>query len=158
MQATPDMALLLVPGLLGFGASALCPVGRNNAGNDVPFRPPAAAFGVVWPVLYLLLGACLRLAARGRDAAGGAALAALVAALTAWIPVTSCASLKREGVWLLLVAILACGYAMVIDRRYALLLLPLLVWLSFATLMSAWSVGVQGMKDSGPLGGSYFLR
>ena len=139
----PAMLIAALPALLGYGATALCPVGRNNSGSEIPFRPPAVVFGVVWPVLYAMLGWSAYLAV-GRPAAL-AVHAALVAMLTAWIPLTSCYGRIKEGVWLLLASVLACLYAVALDdtRRTALLLLPLVTWLSFATLMSAFQTALR---------------
>lgn len=137
------MLVAAVPALLGYAAAAACPVSGANSGAEIPFRPPALAFGVVWPVLYLLLGVSTYLALR-RPAAL-AAHAALIAMLTAWIPLTSCYDRVREGVWLLVASVLACAYAVALDpgRRTALLLLPLTVWLSFATLMAAFQTAMR---------------
>lgn len=143
MLFEPAMLVAALPAALGYGATALCPVGENNSGAEIPFRPPAVVFGVVWPVLYGMLGWSMYLAL-GRPAAL-AAHVALVAMLTAWIPLTSCQGRIREGVWLLLASVLACLYAVALDpgRRTALLLLPLATWLSFATLMSAFQTAMR---------------
>eukprot|EP00873_Tetraselmis_striata_P033763 jgi/Tetstr1/454027/TSEL_040946.t1 len=137
------MLIAVVPSALGYGMAALCPVRQGNSGDDIPFRPPAAVFGIVWPVLYALLGWSMYRSWAEPAPARLAAHAALVAMITAWIPLTSCQGRIREGVWLLLASVLACAYAVALDgtRTTALLLLPLLTWLSFATLMSAWQTG-----------------
>lgn len=132
----------MVPAALGYGASVACPVGRNNSGAEIPFRPPAFVFGIVWPILYAMLGWSMYLSSAGHPVRF-ALHALLTAMLTAWIPLTSCYGRKKEGVWLLLASVLTCGYAMALDASARLLLLPLIVWLSFATLMSAWQTGAQ---------------
>jgi len=50
---------LMLPAVLGFGSSHVCPMGKN-IGEFIPQRPPAFVFGIVWPVLYLLIGYSLK--------------------------------------------------------------------------------------------------
>lgn len=143
IKVKPAMLVAAVPALLGYGAAVLCPVGENNSGAEIPFRPPAVVFGIVWPVLYGMLGWSMYLSL-GKPVAL-AVHAALVTMLTAWIPLTSCYGRIKEGVWLLLGSVLTCLYAMALDpkRRTTLLLLPLVTWLSFATLMSAFQTALR---------------
>tara|TARA_Y100001970_G_C14236933_1_gene862406 strand:+ start:427 stop:819 length:393 start_codon:yes stop_codon:yes gene_type:complete len=46
---------LLLPLFSVYVVGAFYPVG-NEAGKDIPFRPPSWVFGVVWPILLLLIG------------------------------------------------------------------------------------------------------
>ena len=48
---------LLFAMILGFGINLIpkCKISRNS-GNIVKFRPPSFVFGIVWPILYILLG------------------------------------------------------------------------------------------------------
>jgi tryptophan-rich sensory protein len=97
-------------------------------------------FGVVWPVLYGLLGYSSHLAALSRDPARLALHLAISLALAGWLVLDSCMRRVKEGVWLMAATALACCYAIALDRgrTTALLLMPLAAWLSFATLMSAF--------------------
>ena len=47
--------LALLPGATGDSVAALCPIGR---GRPHPFLPPIA-FRIIWPFLYLSVGAAL---------------------------------------------------------------------------------------------------
>lgn len=129
--------LVPAPAILGFATAAVCPMTRS-AGASVPFRPPAFVFGVVWPVLYGLLGYSTLLAAG--DPARLALHLAISLALAGWIVLDSCMRRVKEGVWLMAATALACCYAIALDRgrTTALLLMPLVAWLAFATLMSAF--------------------
>ena len=46
---------LLLPMFCVYLAGSFYPVGKE-VGKDIPFRPPGWVFGVVWPVLLLLIG------------------------------------------------------------------------------------------------------
>lgn len=134
--------LVVAPAALGYGASAVCPMGKDEGAN-VAFRPPPWVFGAVWPVLYGLLGWSFAQAVRRKkDQAVIALHALLVLALTSWVPLASrsCAGRRKEGLWLILVSVLLCAYLVAMDRETALLLTPLLVWLSFAMMLSAFAI------------------
>jgi len=126
------------------------------AGLDLPsYYPPSWAFGVVWPILYALLGIAAVLVYReGRDAVGvdGAPTVARNARTAlglfavqlgvnvVWSPVFW--GLERPDLGLVvLVALLPLVAATMvafnrIDRRAALLLVPYLAWICFATALN----------------------
>jgi tryptophan-rich sensory protein len=113
------------------------------------FYPPSWAFGVVWPVLYALLGAAAALVYfAGRDGAASArrvwtALALFgvqLAVNVAWSPVFWW--LERPDLGLVVLAVLLPLVAATIalfdrvDRRAAALLVPYLAWVCFATALN----------------------
>ncbi|QKY17483.1 TspO/MBR family protein [Halorubrum sp. CBA1229] len=128
------------------------------------YYPPGWAFGVVWPILYALLGAAAALVyLRGRDAVSGAGVAnapevardprtardartalglfAVQLGLNvAWSPVFW--GLERADLGLaVLAALLPLVVATIaafdrVDRRAALLLVPYLAWVCFATALN----------------------
>jgi len=132
------------------------------AGLELPaYYPPDWAFGVVWPILYALLGAAAALVyLRGRDAGGAGdgsggdragrtardartALGLFAVQLgvnVAWSPVFW--GLERADLGLaVLVALLPLVAATVfafdrVDRRAALLMVPYLAWVCFATALN----------------------
>lgn len=141
MWTKPDFAALslsLAPALAGYGMNAVCPRAQGHYGDAIPFRPPPMAFKIVWPIMYALLGRSIYL--HNGDWMALSLHMAIALGLAAWIPLTSCYNKRKEGVWLLLLCVMLCGYAMSMDSAAFALLLPLLVWLCFATLMNAWSV------------------
>ena len=101
------------------------------AGLELPaYYPPGWAFGVVWPVLYALIGA-------------GAALVLFGVQLVvnvAWSPVFW--GLERPDLGLVVLGLLLplVAATMVafdrVDRRAALLLVPYLAWVCFATALN----------------------
>lgn len=46
--------VFIIPFLFVYIPSIFFPV--NNAGSEVPFRPPGIVFAIVWPILLLLIG------------------------------------------------------------------------------------------------------
>lgn len=138
MKPSPRMAITLLPGALGFASAALCPVDKG-AGSSVWFRPPPIAFGIVWTVLYALLGYSAYLASWSTARLALHALLSLM--LAAWMPLHSgsCAGRKREALWLISLSALLCCYVIATDGSLTTmyLLLPLLGWLCFAALISA---------------------
>lgn len=127
------------------------------AGLDLPgYYPPNWAFGVVWPVLYALIGAAAALVYLGdreeraraagptrlaRDARIALGLFAVQLVVNvAWSPVfwgLERADLGLVVLGLLLPLVVATIAAFDrVDRRAALLLVPYLAWVCFATALN----------------------
>ena len=49
-----DLLRLFYPMVAGFVVSKFCKM--EKSGITVKFRPPGYVFGIVWPILYILLG------------------------------------------------------------------------------------------------------
>ncbi|MDA0820527.1 MAG: tryptophan-rich sensory protein [Proteobacteria bacterium] len=141
-------ALFTVPliVLLGFVA------GQLGSPNTLWFQslakpdifPPPAAFGIVWSILYVMIGIALALVcsswgARGRGVAIGIFAAHFLFNL-AWTPVFFGNQNILGG--LIVIAIVLLTLLAVIDAFWkvrklaALLLLPYLAWIGFATLLN----------------------
>jgi len=109
------------------------------------FTPPGWIFGPVWTVLYILMGlslARLLLAARGRHRAE--ALITFSGQLIfnlLWSPlffgahVIAAALVVIVLMWIGIAATI--GYAWRVDRPAALLLVPYILWVSFASILNA---------------------
>ena len=113
------------------------------------YYPPNWAFGVVWPILYAMIGAAaalVYLAGRNGTASSGRVRTALglfavqLVVIVAWSPVFW--GLERPdlglvvlGVLSVLVVATAAAFARV-DRRAALLLVPYFAWVCFATALN----------------------
>ena len=142
-------ALLCVPGvmLLGFLAGQ---VGgdANSAWFEALTKPgiypPPAAFGIVWTILYAMLGfalavVCAAWGARGRAVAIVAFLLHLALNL-AWTPLFFGAH-EIEMALYLLVAIVLTGFGVAVlfwrvRRLAAWLMVPYLAWVCFATVLN----------------------
>ena len=143
-------ALFLVPGLvlLGFASSLISDSGPANpwfAGLVKPaIYPPPQVFGIVWSVLYAMMGLALTviMTARGAWGRGQAVIAFIVQMLInfAWSP-TFFAAHQITGalvvIGLLDVAVIVTVVFFWRVRPLAgALLLPYLAWILFATVLN----------------------
>ena len=145
----PEIALVAVPAAVGYALSAAC---EMPSSAEIPFRPPAWAFGVVWPVLYLLLGvAWFRTASSAGFLSFSSASYLLTTALLGlWLVVYSCLRQTRNAVFVLLASVLSVAFNLALSGpTERLMLIPLMVWLCFATLMNAWQTGQTGQAAKG---------
>ena len=107
------------------------------------FNPPGWIFGVVWPVLYVMMGVSLYLLLRHWPASRWAiALFAVQLLLNAsWTPVffglhqMAAALVILIALWATLVATLYASWQ--VSTPAALLLLPYFAWTSFAMILNA---------------------
>lgn len=143
-------SLLTVPLVLALGFLS----GRSaGSGPDNPWfaaltkpglYPPPATFGIVWTVLYVLMGVALAMVLSARGARGrGLAVAAFVVQLAlnlAWSPVFF--GLHRIALALGIIGALALALAVTIALFWRVrplaagLLLPYLAWVCFASLLN----------------------
>ena len=143
-------ALLIVPAilLLGFLAGRLSQSGPDNPWFDSLVKPslfpPPATFGIVWSILYVMIGIALTLLVTARGAPGrGAALAAFAVQFAlnlCWSPLFFGAHRIVGALYLMFaldVALLVTvALAWRVRRGAALLLLPYLAWVLFATVLN----------------------
>lgn len=158
-------ALLIVPAvaLLGFLSGRLAQSGPGNPWFDALVKPslfpPPATFGIVWSVLYVLMGVALTLVVTARGAPGrGAAIAAFAVQLAlnlAWTPVFFGAHRIAAALYLLVAIDIAVLVTVVlfwrVRRGAALLLLPYLAWVLFATVLN-WQFLVANPDADGRAG------
>jgi translocator protein len=120
--------------------------------NQPSWTPPNWSFGVVWTVLYVLMGIALWLLWE-RGAPGPARTAAIglfflqLALNAAWSPVFFSLHQTRVALAIIvaLVVVLAVliGYAWRVQRTAAWLLVPYLAWVSYATTLNAGIVALN---------------
>ncbi|MBB4085798.1 TspO/MBR family protein [Sphingomonas carotinifaciens] len=147
-------AIVTVPGvlLLGFASGRSVPSGSENgwyvALTKPELTPPGWVFPVAWTTLYILLGLALAVVlnargARGRGVAVGL-FAVQLALNLAWTPTFFGAhrvTLAFAIIVAMLLASIATTFAFARIRRVAAwLMLPYLVWISFAGVLT-WSIG-----------------
>jgi len=140
-----ELVYLFFPMLSSYVVSGFCKMGKDS-GKLVKFRPPAFVFGIVWPILYVLLGISWVLAMRETsNQSTKFVLYTLVSlSLAAWIFVYSCKKLKKHASWVLVLCItliLAC--IAIVNDKSKLLLTPLFGWVLFAMLMNTTEVQAQ---------------
>lgn len=137
--------------LLGFAFGRLVPTGDDNpwyaALAKPTLTPPGWLFPVAWSTLYILLGLAVAMIADARGARGrGVAIAVFVLQLAcnlAWSPVFF-GSHKVVAAALLIVVMLALSILTAvlfarIRKAAAWLLVPYMVWISFAGMLT-WGI------------------
>lgn len=143
-------ALVCVPGvvLLGSLSGRLAMSGPGNPWFDSLVKPaiypPSAAFGIVWTILYILMGLALALVVAARGAPGrnlALGLFAVQLALNlAWSPLFFGARQITGALVLILVLDVAVIATIVQFRKVrgmaAALLVPYLAWILFATFLT----------------------
>lgn len=143
-------SLFTVPAVLGLGFLA----GRvSNAGAGNPWfaalmkpalYPPPITFGIVWSVLYVMLGVALAMVASARGAPGrGAALAVFAVQFLlnlAWSPTFFALHQMSLALGLIGVMIVLTVVLVLLFRRIrpvaGALILPYLAWICFAALLN----------------------
>lgn len=156
------IALLTVPAtlLLGILSGRVSSSGYGNPWFDAlakpEFMPPGWAFGAAWTVLYILLGLSLAMLIHARGARGrGPLIALFVVQLLlnySWSPVFFGLG-EIEAALAIVAAMVAITLILAvriwpIRKVAALLLLPYLAWLCFATALT-WRI-MDLNPDGGP--------
>ena len=134
-----DLMRLVYPMVAGFGVSLFCKMGKS--GTNVKFRPPAYIFGIVWPILYLLLGLSWVHSNPQQNQLVDGLFFTLSSLLAFWIVVYACRKDKKNAVFVMVAILLAIALLMVlIPQKSKLMLTPLGIWILFALLLSTTEV------------------
>ena len=130
-----NLMRLFYPMIAGFVVSKFCKMERS--GVNVKFRPPPFVFGIVWPILYILLGLSWINSNPDKNMNIEAMFFILSSLLAYWIVVYACQKNKKNAVFVMLAIILNIALLMVqIPKKSQLYLVPLGVWIFFAMLLS----------------------
>ena len=130
-----DYIYLFLPMLSGYTMAMFCKPSKN-AGSIVKFRPPAWVFGIIWPILYILLGV-----AWINSKQLSLFYFILILFLNLWLYIYACKKNKVGGVYVIFLSILSLLYIFVsVSTKIKYYLAPLLVWLLFAGLMNITEV------------------
>jgi tryptophan-rich sensory protein len=134
-----DLMRLVYPMVAGFGVSLFCKM--EKSGVNVKFRPPPYIFGIVWPILYLLLGwSWVQSNPRQNQLIDGLFFT-LSSLLAVWIVVYACRKDKKNAVFVMVAILLAIALLMVlIPQKSQLMLTPLGIWILFALFLSTADV------------------
>jgi tryptophan-rich sensory protein len=154
-------SLFTVPAVLGLGFLSSIVA---NAGPENPWfaalakpglYPPPATFGIVWSVLYVLIGVALAMVASARGAPGrGVAVAVFVVQLAlnlAWSPVffgmhQMTAALAIIGVMIVVTLALIALFWRVRPMAGAMML-PYLAWICFAAALNYQFLALNPAAD-----------
>ena len=126
---------LFFPLFTAYLTIAICPM-KKNSGIYIKFRPPSYIFAIVWPILYLLLGLAWVISKKN-----SIIYLILSLLLCYWLVVYSCQKNKNTALVVLLLSILLTLICYTVSKKISqLLLLPLIVWLNFAVLLSIFDM------------------
>lgn len=152
-----EYVLIGVPLITGYVTSLACKM-SSRSGQSVAFRPPSVVFGIVWPILYIMMGVAWCFSAQKTKQGTDNILvhifnAFLVTALVTWMIVYACGKNKQAAVFVLLISVLLAlaVYTVAPSLMTKLLVLPLVAWLGFATLMNATEVQQESLTPPPPL-------
>jgi tryptophan-rich sensory protein len=137
-----DIILVILPAIIGYGSQLICSIGKN-AGSNVKFRPPPWVFGVVWPILYLLLGISWAIAARNcvNKVMCMSIYSLLSILLGLWIIVYGCIKSKKGASWVLLLVLASVFGCFTQGNEVSkVIITPLLAWIIFALIMNTTEV------------------
>ena len=160
-------SLLIVPAVLlaGFASGVLGGSGPGNLWFDSlrkpAIYPPPEIFRIVWTILFVMMGVALTMIVTARGASGrGIAILVFLVQLAlnlAWSPLFFGAHRITAALYLLVAIDIAVLVTIVlfwrVRRAAALLLLPYLAWVLFATLLN-WEFLVANPDADGRMGGS----
>ena len=137
-----EIAYLLAPAASGYAASMVCGVDGENAGDCIPWRPPGYVFGIVWPILYLLIGVSMIFASRIVTSPMAVfTYSCLIILLAMWPIIYTCYNNKMGGVVIILASIVTAAMAFIQgDLQSRITLAPLILWLCFALALNVTEI------------------
>jgi tryptophan-rich sensory protein len=130
---------IVIPALVGYTTSMFCHVNKTS-GIKVSFIPPPVIFSIIWPVLYLLFGISWFYSRKNNKVLTDIFFSILVILLSLWIYVYSCKNNKKNGIYILFLSIVFSFCYTVGNFNSKLLIVPLIVWLLFASLLNIFEV------------------
>jgi tryptophan-rich sensory protein len=154
------IAIELVGGASGWLSNSGYENGWFAALRKPAFMPPGSAFGVVWPILYLLLGVALAMIlAEPRSPRRKAALALFAIQMLlnfAWSPIFFGAHDIKLGqiviFAMVVIAAAAAGQFYRLRKAAGLLMVPYLAWLIFAAMLNSAIDGLNPGAGTSLLG------
>ena len=130
-----DLIYLLLPLISGYITSFFCSP-NNKSGSSVKFRPPSWIFGIVWPILYLLIGL-----AWVNSKQQSLYFILLILFLCLWLVIYSCKNNKKYGIYILFLSLLSSLFIYTNVNNFSKnLISPLIIWLLFASFLNIFEV------------------
>jgi len=135
--------VFFIPALAVYVPTILYPV-DDSYGENIPFRPPGYVFAIVWPILLILLGISWVLSLKNKiDRTINILYIALVILLGSW----SFFYTLNKIAGLIVIILSLCGTISITCENIKLgkklsgyLLIPLIGWLSFASILNIYSI------------------
>lgn len=132
------------PMFISYLVSIKCKMDKNS-GSSVKFRPPGYIFGIVWPILFTLIGlSWVNSANKLKSRISDILYLSLSLLLASWIIVYSCMKDKKKAVYILFLTLLSITFLMLyVPQNSKLLLAPLGIWVLYATFLNTAEVQNQ---------------
>lgn len=128
-----EILKIVTPAIVGYTCVLLCPVGKTSGETQIQ-RPPAVVFGIIWPILYILIGFSWH------KSNENAIFCALTIFLGLWIITYGCVKNKKISLYILavIVALTATAISLcsVSDKIAAYAMTPVLAWTLIAFLLN----------------------
>ena len=137
--------IIILPAIIGYLAGNLCKV-QQTSGESVKYRPPPKVFGIVWAILYFLLGLSWYYAIKSTFDKNILFMIILFyillnIALCSWIYLYSCKKQKIVAIYSLAISFTFALLCYTVGDLYSkLLIVPLIGWLFFATLINVGEI------------------
>ena len=139
-----SVIIVLFPAIIGYVSGRICNV-QDTSGSAVNFRPPPKVFGLVWAILYVLIGVSWWFAVYKPNISSTVLVSIfyilLNLALCSWIYFYSCRKEKINGIYTLAISITLALLCYTVGNRISqILIVPLIGWLLLATLINVTEV------------------
>lgn len=128
-----DYIIYIIPLICVFGVSLFVDMDKN-AGSNVWFRPPGYMFSVIWSILLILLGITMYHSFNYNHIVFYMHIL-IVILLSAWISIYN--AHKTLALWWIIITLLfvSVTYTLTDDKKIKCLYIPLMIWLSIASLL-----------------------
>ena len=122
---------LLIPLVSGYAVSFFCKI-SNDEGSSLPQTPPSYVFGIIWPLLYILVGLSWYYAEKNKLIDFLHPVCIFLLAL--WIYIYNCQNMKKMGIYIIAstISIVICLMSLHNHKLSKVYLSPLLAWLLVA--------------------------
>ena len=142
MKIEPKLILIILPSIFGYLSGTLCNV-KDTSGSTVNFRPKPITFSIAWIILYILIGLSWYYASLDTTEMALNTLFHLLLnlGLCSWIYFYSCKKQKINGIYALIFSFTCALLCYTIGNTTSkLLIVPLIGWILFATLINVGEV------------------
>lgn len=134
-----NMLIIFIPLLLSFVITFICPMSRDS-GASIKARPPGFVFGIVWPILYIMVGLSWYYTKTEYTSVISIMFMINLILNYLWVYLYSCRGNKLYALWdIVLMIVSTLGliiYLTKVNIVSSMLLIPYFGWLLFATMLN----------------------
>jgi tryptophan-rich sensory protein len=130
-----DMVIFFIPLLSGFLSSMICKI-KSDSGSIVKAIPPSYMFGIIWFILYILMGFSWLYSRKKNNENNITDLlfSLLIISLFLWIFFYSCRNDKKAALYIIPLSMMITIFILINTPNFYIV--PLLIWLLFAFLLN----------------------